>query len=181
MLAYNDVFALTACIAMGYLLWLLWGALNVRRAMARLRALTRLSGNQVVAAAGTDGVPQRAPSVASTAASTIATAAERSTDPSHAGRVTVVVQPTETDARGDVEEGQQTPSASPVQMVVIEGEQAQQLSAAAQAAEAGEQAVLASRDPLQDNPQALALEEALERKIVSQAPANELKPITARD
>ena len=95
--------------------------------------------------------------------------------------MTVVVQPTETDASGDVEEGQQTPSASPVQMVVIEGEQAQQLSAAAQAAEAGEQAVLASRDPLQDNPQALALEEALERKIVSQAPANELKPITPRD
>ena len=175
--AYNDVFALTACIAMSYLLWLLWGALNVRRAMARLRAMTRLSGNQVVAAAGTDGVPQRAPSVASS----VVTVAERSTDPSHAGRVTVVVQPTETDASGDVEEGQQTPCASPVQTVVIEGEQAQELSAAAQAAEAGEQAVLASRDPLQDNPQALALEEALERKIVSQAPANELKPITSRD
>ena len=96
-------------------------------------------------------------------------------------RVTVVVQPAETDARGDVKEGKQTPSSSPVQTIVIEGEQAQQLSAAAQAAEAGEQAVLASRDPLQDNPQALALEEALERKIASQAPANELKPITPRD
>jgi hypothetical protein len=58
-----------------------------------------------------------------------------------------------------------TSPASPARTVVIEGAQATHLAAAAQAAETREQAVLASRDPLQDNAQALELEAELEQEI----------------
>ena len=159
--AYNDVFALTAAIALLYLLWSLGASARVRQAAAMVRAMTRQSGNQVAAAAGTDGTPQRAPSVAPVVEPEAANAHE----PDVSQRVTVVVQPTATDAYGDVEEGAQAGPASPARTVVIEGAQATHLAAAAQAAETREQAVLASRDPLQDNAQALELEAELEQEI----------------
>ncbi|MEN2429976.1 MFS transporter [Comamonas sp. F1-6] len=159
--AYNDVFALTAAIALLYLLWSLGASARVRQAAAMVRAMTRQSGNQVAAAAGTDGTPQRAPSVAPVAEPGAASAHE----PDVSQRGTVVVQPTATDAYGDVEEGARTESASPARTVVIEGSEARRLAAAAQAAETREQAVLASRDPLQDNAQALELEAELEQEI----------------
>ena len=159
--AYNDVFMLTAAIALLYLLWSLGASARVRQAAAMVRAMTRQSGNQVAAAAATDGTPRRAPSVAATPAAPAQTDAQDAAPQ----RVTVVVQTAETDAYGDVEEGQQPASAIPTRTLVIEGEQARSLSVAAQAAESREQAVLASRDPLQDNRQALALESELEQQL----------------
>ena len=55
--AYNDVFMLTAAIALLYLLWSLGASARVRQAAALVRAMTRQSGNQVAAAAATDGTP----------------------------------------------------------------------------------------------------------------------------
>ena len=159
--AYNDVFMLTAAIALLYLLWSLGASARVRQAAAMVRAMTRQSGNQVAAAAATDGTPQRAPSVAATPAAPAQVEAQDEAPQ----RVTVVVQTAETDAYGDVEEGQQPASAIPQRTLVIEGEQARSLSVAAQAAESREQAVLDSPDPLQDNRQALELESELEQEL----------------
>ena len=72
-----------------------------------------------------------------------------------------------------MEEGQQPASAIPPCTLVIEGEQARSLSVAAQAAESREQAVLASRDPLQDNRQALELEAELEQELEKPALASD--------
>lgn len=167
--AYNDVFMLTAAIALLYLLWSLGASARVRQAAAMVRAMTRQSGNQVAAAAATDGTPQRAPSVAATPAAPAQVEAQDEAPQ----RVTVVVQTAETDAYGDVEEGQQPASAIPPRTLVIEGEQARSLAVAAQAAESREQAVLGSRDPLQDNRQALELEAELEQELEKPALASD--------
>jgi len=68
--AYNDVFALTAAIALLYLLWSLGASARVRQAAAMLRAMTRQSGDQAAAAAATDGTPQREAETAAPAAET---------------------------------------------------------------------------------------------------------------
>lgn len=162
--AYNDVFMLTAAIALLYLLWSLGASARVRQAAALVRAMTRQSGNQVAAAAATDGTPQRAPTVAAEPSASGQPEQEHEKE-----RVTVVVQSGQTDAYGDVEEGSQSDAAGARRTVVIEGAKARDLSAAAKAAEAQEQSVLASRDPLQDNPQALELEAELEQELEKKA------------
>ncbi|MBV8248279.1 MAG: MFS transporter [Comamonas sp.] len=68
--AYNDVFALTAAIALLYLLWSLGASARVRQAAVMLRAMTRQSGDQAAAAAATDGTPQREAETAAPAAET---------------------------------------------------------------------------------------------------------------
>jgi MFS family permease len=162
--AYNDVFMLTAAIALLYLLWSLGASARVRQAAALVRAMTRQSGNQVAAAAATDGTPQRAPTVAAEPSTSDQPEQEHEKE-----RVTVVVQSSDTDAYGDVEEGAESVASGVRRTVVIEGAKARDLSAAAKAAEAREQSVLASRDPLQDNPQALALEAELEQELEKNA------------
>jgi MFS family permease len=162
--AYNDVFMLTAAIALLYLLWSLGASARVRQAAALVRAMTRQSGNQVAAAAATDGTPQRAPTVAAEPSTSDQPEQEHEKE-----RVTVVVQSSDTDAYGDVEEGAESAASGVRRTVVIEGAKARDLSAAAKAAEAREQSVLASRDPLQDNPQALALEAELEQELEKNA------------
>lgn len=162
--AYNDVFMLTAAIALLYLLWSLGASARVRQAAALVRAMTQQSGNQVAAAAATDGTPQRAPTVAAEPSASGQPEQEHEKE-----RVTVVVQSGQTDAYGDVEEGSQSDAAGARRTVVIEGAKARDLSAAAKAAEAQEQSVLASRDPLQDNPQALELEAELEQELEKKA------------
>ncbi|MEG2817641.1 MAG: MFS transporter [Comamonas sp.] len=163
--AYNDVFALTAAIAVAYLLWLLGVVERLRKAAALVRALTWQSGNQGAAAAATDGAPQRASSLSSQAADRSQSAVNEAQPQAAAGgqpRFTVVVEESQTDARGDDLAGY---AQVPGQTLVIEGEQALELSQAAQAAQLQEAAVLASRDPLQDNEPALALKERLEAGI----------------
>lgn len=149
--AYDDVFTLTSAIALAYLLWSLLAAAGVRHAAALMRALTWQSGNQGMAASATDGAPRRPAAVA--AGSEVQSAA---------AAVTVVIDDSATDARG---EAIAQPDGQNWRTLVIAGQQAQQLARSVQAARDREAAVLASNDPLQDNEQALQLEAELEADI----------------
>ena len=154
--AYNDVFALTAAIALLYLLWSLGASARVRQAAAMVRAMTRQSGNQVAAAAATDGTPQRA-----------ATVQTRSDEGQGTSKVAVVLETSTTDAYG--EELPDSAGAASSRTVVLAGAAMRRISEAAWAAEAREQAVLASRDPLQDNLQAEQLEQELQNELDKEA------------
>ena len=154
--AYNDVFALTAAIALLYLLWSLGASARVRQAAAMVRAMTRQSGNQVAAAAATDGTPQRA-----------ATVQTRSDEGQGTSKVAVVLETSTTDAYG--EELPDSAGAASSRTVMLAGAAMRRISEAAWAAEAREQAVLASRDPLQDNLQAEQLEQELQNELDKEA------------
>ena len=154
--AYNDVFALTAAIALLYLLWSLGASARVRQAAAMVRAMTRQSGNQVAAAAATDGTPQRA-----------ATVQTRSDEGQGTSKVAVVLETSTTDAYG--EELPDSAGAASSRTVMLAGAAMRRISEAAWAAEAREQAVLASRDPLQDNLQAEQLEQELQNELNKEA------------
>ena len=79
-------------------------------------------------------------------------------------QVTVVMETSSTDARGD-DASVQPSDAAPSRTIVLAGEAMRRISEAAWAAEASEQALLASRDPLQDNPQAQKLEQELQQEL----------------
>ena len=157
--AYNDVFALTAAIALLYLLWCLGASARVRQAAAMVRAMTRQSGNQAAAAAATDGTPQRAATVQARAESD-----DTQEQGGDSPQVTVVMETSSTDARGD-DASVQPSDAAPSRTIVLAGEAMRRISEAAWAAEASEQALLASRDPLQDNPQAQKLEQEQQQEL----------------
>ena len=168
--AYNDVFALTAGIALLYLLWCLGASARVREAAAMVRAMTRQCGNQATAAAATDGTPQGAATVQASAGD--AAANEQAHEPGHGQaqeqaepRARIIVETSATDAYGDEPVGRQSADAAQTRTLLLAGEAMRRISEAAWAAEASEQAVLASKDPLQDNPQAEQLAEQLARQL----------------
>ena len=150
--AYNDVFALTAGIALLYLLWSLGASARVRQAAAMVRSMTRLSGNQAAAAAATDGTPQ-----SNTATSTVTNAENRGAD----GPVDAA-QPVQVTVKTSAAGSQDTGS---TRTVMLAGEAMRRISEAAWAAQASEQAVLDSNDPLQDNPEAEQLQQVLQTEL----------------
>ena len=148
--AYNDVFALTAAIAMAYLLWNLLAATNIRKLAAQVRTLTHMSGNQGAAAGATDGAPadEQRTAVAVNTAATVTAA------PPAASQSANAVQPEAAAAS--------SADSSADDVLVMEGEQAQKFEQAVQAARDEEMQVIASRDPLRDNQHEMELEEKVE-------------------
>ncbi len=153
--AYNDVFALTAAIAMAYLLWNLLAATNIRKLAAQVRTLTHMSGNQGAAAGATDGAPadEQRTAVAVNTVAAAPPAASQSANAVQAEGARFAPQQPEAAAAAD---------SSADDVLVMEGEQAQKFEQAVQAARDEEMQVIASRDPLRDNQHEMELEEKVE-------------------
>ena len=135
-----------------------------------VRAMTRQSGNQATAAAATDGTPQGAATVQANAGDVAANEQthEQTRDQIQEQaepRARIIVETSATDAYGDEPVGRQSADAAQTRTLLLAGEAMRRISEAAWAAEASEQAVLASKDPLQDNPQAEQLAEQLARQL----------------
>ena len=167
-LAYNDVFALTAGIALLYLLWSLGASARVRQAAAMVRSMTRLSGNLAAAAAATDGTPQSTTTVQASAEVAGADGRASRSPGDAAPQVTVIVKTSADDSADE----------SSTRKVMLAGEAMRRISEAAWAAQASEQAVLASKDPLQDNPEAEKFEQVLQSEL-DKEPRAEPAPVPA--
>ena len=120
-----------------------------------VRSMTRLSGNLAAAAAATDGTPQSTTTVQASAEVTGADSRASNSTGDAAPQVTVIVK-TSADDSADV---------SSTRTVMLAGEAMRRISEAAWAAQASEQAVLASKDPLQDNPEAEQFEQVLQSEL----------------